>query len=266
MESGSINEACIAFEQSERLESKAGTLLNLAGCYERASRWEDAYRTFEAARQAARARQRPDWEAVASEHLGALRAKVSTVTLDLAARPDLDGARMSIDGRDLDRGEIERGLVLGPGPHLLRVERPGYHAAEQTIVTPPDALVRPPPLHRDVAVANVGPAPERAAPAPGRKTAGIVVAGGGAGALGLALASALVASGALSEAKKACTSYPDRCAPQASEPNDRAATWSTVGTVGLVSGVALVALGAALYFWPASRPATATVPSAAVSF
>jgi hypothetical protein len=260
MESGAIPQACAAFEESERLESKAGTLLNLAGCYERASRWDEAYRTFERARDAARARQRSDWETIAGEHLTTLRPKVALVTLDAARVSDLPDARVTIDGRPLADDELRRGIAVSPGKHVIRGEATGYRASEQTVTTPPDANVKLLPLERERPSTDVDAAPGEAAPtgSPARKTVGLVVGATGAAALVFGAVGGILASGALSDAKSACSSYPDHCSPDASGPNDRAGTWSTLSTVGLASGAALVVAGVALYLWPTSSAARAT--------
>lgn len=263
MESGSITEACAAFEQSERLESKAGTLLNLAGCYERASRWADAYRTFEQARDGARARQRPDWEAVATEHMATLKPKVAFVTVDAFSVSGPPGARVTIDGRPVTEEELRRGAAVAPGTHAVRREAAGYRSSEQTITTPPDARVTLAPLEREPAAREAMPVegPLAQEDPPARKTVGIVVASTGVAALAFGAFGALVASNALADAKEACSSYPDHCTPDAADPNERAETWSTLGTAGLVGGAALLAVGLALYLWPVSRGATTSTTS-----
>lgn len=258
MGKGEIREACIAFEESERLETKAGTLLNLADCYERSARWAEAYRTFERARDGAVARGRADWQALASEHLAQIRPKIALVTIGDDAVGSLPDARVIVDGRTVLREELRRGVALAPGAHVIRAEAAGHRPSEQTITTPPDAHIVLTPL--ELEPTSTLPARGAEPPqSPVRKTVGLVFGAAGLGALAFGGVSGFVASGALSDAKDACSSYPDQCSPAAAEPNERATTWSTISTVGLISGAALVAVGVALYFWPAS----ATTPSTA---
>jgi hypothetical protein len=79
---------------------------------------------------------------------------------------------------------------------------------------------------------------------------GITLAGVGVSALAFAGAAWVIAGSALDEAKEGCASYPDRCTPAASAPNDRAHDWSVITTIALVSGIALTAAGVTLLVWP----------------
>jgi hypothetical protein len=108
-----------------------------------------------------------------------------------------------------------------------------------------------------VPVLEVAQTPHLAAPADPatdrtRRTAGVVVGGVGVVALGFGVVSSLIARGALDDARSACPSYPDRCSSAATEPNDRAATWSSIATVSVIGGVVLTAAGCVLYLWPSS--------------
>lgn len=246
LDEGRVTEACPKLEASQRLEPAAGTLLNLAGCYERSGRRALALATFRAAADAAHARGRADWQRVADEHAQALAAVVPILTITPAdPRAALE---IRVDGTVI----TEPSLPVEPGTHAIKVTSPGKKPFAVSVPVAKSTVVLVPAL--DPLPAREPPAREPP-PSPGlgtRRTVGLALAGVGVAALAFAGVSTLVAAGALDDAKASCPSYPTRCTSAATDPNDRASTWSTIATVSAIAGVALAAGGAALFFVPSS--------------
>ena len=83
MQQGKYPEACQKLKESQRLDPGAGTLLNLAACYERGGQTASAWATYrEAAASAARSG-RKDWEATARERAHQLEPTLSSLTIDV---------------------------------------------------------------------------------------------------------------------------------------------------------------------------------------
>src|SRR5258708_39530923 len=72
MSAGNYAAACPKLADSQRLDPGAGTLMNLAACYEKNGQTASAWATFLEAAPAARAGGHPEWEAHAKERAAAL--------------------------------------------------------------------------------------------------------------------------------------------------------------------------------------------------
>ena len=250
LDAGRFAEACPKLEESQRLEPAAGTLLNLAACYEKSDRRVLALATFRQASSAAAARGRADWKKVADDHAASLDAALPKVPIHAGPTP---AVRISLDGVSLAPASLEVPLPVEPGAHVVVAEAPERARFTSPIVVRGPTSVTVPLL--DVAARSEPRGSERPRPRdpddPLRpRTVGLVVGGIGVAGVALGVIGTVVAANALSDAKAACPSYPDRCSQSADAPNERARTWSTAGTIGFVAGGALLATGAVLYFWP----------------
>ncbi len=255
-ERGDYATACPKFEESQRLDPAAGTLINLAACYEKvgrlASAWE-AWRT--ALRQLAPGdERRPTVERMAA----AMEKRVPRLRLELApgAPP---GTRVARDAVDLGAASLGVALPVDPGRHLVVVTAPDHLERRYDVEVPEGQTTKlavaagekrlpaPPP-----AVAP-GPkkAPDAEAPADrtessgSTRTLGFVVAG--AGALGVAVGSV---TGILALKKKSdmlddCEKVGDRyqCGSSGLDAADSGRTLATVSTVAFAVGAVGIAGG-----------------------
>jgi hypothetical protein len=57
-----------------------------------------------------------------------------TIGAEMEGGGDIIEATISLDGKVLNRDSSGKAVPVNPGPHTLRAEAPGYHAAEQTVV------------------------------------------------------------------------------------------------------------------------------------
>jgi len=134
MNEGRLGPACEAFEASNRIEQRAGTLLRMGECRERnhqlASAWsayKDALTRVKDARKKEHAKKRA----------AALEPKLSYLTVSVADDSRIDGLTITQNGQPLDPALWNRGLPVNGGDYVIAGQAPG-HDAWQTTVTVPD--------------------------------------------------------------------------------------------------------------------------------
>jgi hypothetical protein len=254
---GNVAAACARFEQSQKLEAKLGTLLNLATCHEDLGRTATAWGEFlEAAGQAGRAGEEKRAE-YAREHAKTLEAKLSKIVF---VRHDVGGGELTfaIDGRALDAGIAGAPLPVDPGKHTLAVTAAGRQpwvadvnvpagpvlvtidvpALAATPVASAPAPAPPPP-----AASSAPPRPAEPPPPRRKDDGGLPVAStvafsiGGAGAL-LGAVTGGVSLAMTSSLKSKCT---NKICPDA-----ELSKLSTANTVANVSNVGFAVAGAGL--------------------
>lgn len=159
MTAGRYDEACEAFAASNRIEPRAGTLINLGLCQEKRGKLASAWIAF---REALTRVKDPAKKAFATEHAAALEPRLSWLTID--APGAVDGLVITRDGQPLDRALFGRAIPVDGGTHAIEARAPQRRAwtsqvevaAERARVT-----VSVPPLTADVvAVVPVAP-PQR---------------------------------------------------------------------------------------------------------
>ncbi|WP_394845613.1 tetratricopeptide repeat protein [Pendulispora brunnea] len=258
MKQGRYAEACAKFESSHRIDPKAGTVLNLAHCYEQTGQTASAWaRYVEAAELAMRAQQR-ERQDYARERAHVLSQQLARLTIKAETLPP--GAIIHRDGLTVDRMVLGAAVPIDPGEHALEVvlgDKPLWSThvtvaprASIEVVIPASALqravagdtpVEQPPIVKPVPAKPEPVQPSESAPAStwsGRKTLAVVVAGVGVVGLGVGTAFGLKASSKWSDAKDKCT--PEGC------PDDAIELGREVKTDGAISTVAFIAGGAAL--------------------
>jgi hypothetical protein len=136
MEQGKTAEACSRFEQSQKLEAKLGTLLNLGLCHEQLGKTATAWGELTEAAELAHRSHEDKREAFARDHAQALEAKLSKLVLSRAA----DGAKdvtLILDGRALDASIAGTPLPLDPGKHVVEARAPGRQTWTGSVDLPP---------------------------------------------------------------------------------------------------------------------------------
>ncbi len=265
---GKLGEACPKYAESNRLDPKPGTALNLAVCHEDHGKTASAWVEFiEAAKLAGRSHQ-GERERYAKKRAEELEKKLSRVTFvgeGIDARTEL-----RLDGRLMASGVLGTQLPLDPGPHEASAEAPGRVRWEKKFVVPagPSELtVEIPTLSAVVPSEPPKPAAPVAPPAPAKPLSGnyapaAVAAGVAVIGLGVGTAFGVRTLGLKSDVDANCTGR--TCSDAGVEANDRARTSATVSTIGFAVGAAGV-VGAVILFFTGrpSRSALAyLVPSA----
>lgn len=245
-------EACAKLAESERLDPRIGTLLNLAACRVLEGRTATAWAEYEQARaQAARAG-RTEREAFAVEQLRALEPRLARVVVAAAHPPA--GLVLALDGQQLEAGALGTALPVDPGPHQLSASAPdharwsasfdAHEATTQTVRVPDLASIEAP----SPSPAVVPRSPERPpAPAPASGTSGTVWILGGVAVAATGVGSyfgveTLVRNG---DASSACPHL--TCTPTGLQADADARRDATIATVAFaVAGAA--AVGAVVLF------------------
>jgi len=165
LEAGKTAEACSRFEQSQKLEAKLGTLMNLADCHERLGRSASAWAEFTEAASLAERKGEEKRVQYARQHADALKAKLSHVVLRASETPD--GMAITMDGRNINIAVLGAPMPLDPGSHTIHVSATGRQPwSRQLLVSegPATVDVSIPLLANEAATAAPPLAP---APVPG---------------------------------------------------------------------------------------------------
>lgn len=246
--------ACPRFAESQRLEPAAGTLLNLADCYERVGRVASAWAMYKEAAVAAALRKRRDWERFALERIEALRPVVPMLMIRPGAAVGARGLVVTRDGQELAVEELGRDLPVDPGPHVIAASAPDREPWTTTV-----EVSRGRSYVVDIAAPGAKEAPRTPAPAPTpaptsapsderswQRPVGLVSGAVGIVGIGFGAAAGLVALGARRDAVSMCPSYPTACTAGGTSANERAFSWATASTVSFIGGGVLAAAGALL--------------------
>jgi hypothetical protein len=122
---GQISEACLKFEESQRLDPSGGTILNLALCDEMLGKLARSWSEFNEATAAARREGRQDRLDEATKHAHALEPRLSRLTIVVPESARLDGLRVERDGRELGQGAWSTAMPVDGGEHEVRATAPG---------------------------------------------------------------------------------------------------------------------------------------------
>jgi hypothetical protein len=257
---GKFAEACPKYEESQKLSPAAGTLVNLADCYEKLGKTASAWATFKEAQRAASMRKRQDWVDLSTERAAALELKLSKLTVSVDDSARVAGLEVKRDGAPLGAGEWGTAVPVDPGSHVVEASAPGKKPFTTRVEITGDkqqlrvkiAALEDAPSAPVAPIASTDhttspPEEPRADGASGRRTLGFIVGGVGIVGVGVGVVTGLMAVSKKSEAKDICPTYPDHCLDRSAQaPNDSAQSLATVSTISFIAGGALVAAGAFL--------------------
>jgi hypothetical protein len=247
--------ACQRFEESNRLEPAAGTILNLANCREQLGQLASAWQRYREAVHKLPAGD--DRVALARERAARPEPRVPRLTVTLAPGSPA-GSVVARDGIELGNASLGLPLPVDPGDHVISVSAPG-RAPNRVTVTLKEAERREVVLEAGpVDSAAVAPTamPENGTLAPtdtgaaahadgsSSRTLGFVI--GGVGVAGLAV-SLFAGAQALSDKNTVDDNCVDnRCNDKGLDAADSGKTWITVSNVALAVGAVGVGVGAYL--------------------
>jgi hypothetical protein len=133
-----LADACEAFEASNRLDPRAGTLIWLGECRTRNHQLASARTAYRDA--LARVKDPHKW-ALATQKLAEIEDKLSYLLVVVADAHRLPGLTITRDGQLLDAETWNRGAPIDGGEHAITASAPG-HATWTTTVTVPLELGR----------------------------------------------------------------------------------------------------------------------------
>jgi len=123
MGQGKTDEACDKFAESQRLDPRSGTLLNLAVCREKQGKTATAWLLFQDAIPLSRKDQRADREKLAREKLAEIEPKLSRLTIEVPS--PADGIEVSLDGVAVGKAAWSEAAPVDPGEHQVAAKAPG---------------------------------------------------------------------------------------------------------------------------------------------
>jgi hypothetical protein len=235
MAAGRLDEACAAFEESNRLDARAGTLIRLAECREQNHQLASAVAAY---RDALARVKDPRKRAYAQQQLTALESRLSYLTVVVPDDRRLDGLAVNCDDKPIDAALWNQTQPIDGGDHVIAAQADGHEAWRTTVHVPVERgqirvevprlaeLARPEPAPREPGVAPpepvAPPSPVAQSPLalpPGDLDAppsifttrrkigvGVAVVGAGAAVLGAVLGSA--AKGKQNDALVLCPDGP----------------------------------------------------------
>ncbi len=131
---GKLDEACEAFDASNRIESRAGTLIRLAECRERQGRLASAWSAYKDALTRVRD---PRKREIAQAALTGLEPRLSYLTVSVADDARVDGLVILRNGVELDPGLWNRAIPVDGGTYAIGGRAPGHEEWTTTAVVPP---------------------------------------------------------------------------------------------------------------------------------
>ena len=225
MKAGKLAEACAAFEQSQKLEPAAATLINLAGCREELGQLATAWRLLLEVEQQTRLaadQKAQQFHQLALERAARLEPRVSKLTFRVPDERQIDGLEIRRDQERIPAAMWNRPLPVDGGTYAITARAPGTREWSTRITLASEADARTvdiPDLRKfgrepdrpPGAVAGAArsaeppraqpPRMEEAAARRGSRALPIVVGVGGAALLGGALGSWLWADSTYDKAK-----------------------------------------------------------------
>lgn len=136
MAAADLARACPKFAESNRIDPKPGTLMNLALCHERAGRTASAWAEYVQAAEMARRADQEERERVANERAHSLEAALAHLVIDSAAPP---GAFVTLDDHAIGPGVFGTAIPVDPGDHVVRATADGKQPFVQTVTVPATA-------------------------------------------------------------------------------------------------------------------------------
>jgi len=274
MKKGQLEDALRYLIESQTLDPKPGTLLNIALCEEKLGRLVRARSRLHEFDDSAQADD--DRRPLALRHLADINQKLPHVTIRLE-RQGAQEVVVRLDGANVEKADLGVPLPLDPGEHVLVVTRTdgqertsNFQIAERQellqVLDWADAPEAPrasaprltpstPGAVADARSSSTDPPQNHEGP---RRLAGMILGGLGVAA---AAATALSTFEVLSN-KRTIEEHCDvrGCDADALEATSAGRTWSTVGTVSGIVAVASMGAGAYFLFVHPSPPNRTTLP------
>jgi len=271
-------EACPKFAESQRLEPKLGTLLNLAVCNEKLGKIATAWAEYTSAAVIARREGAKEREDFAREQVATLGKQLTRVTLRMSLPPA--GLSLTLDDQPLDRAALSTSLPIDPGQHTLTATAPGMIAWSTGITVTPlrtdlDVLIPPlapapvaaptPPIATPVPTAIVlapKPTAVEAPPPPSNVARLLMYAGFSVGAAGILIGAitGVVTLVRADDIRTQCLN--DHCAATQEDAIASATTLANVSNTSLLLGGVGAGIGLGGLLWSRSRaPSTGAAAS-----
>jgi hypothetical protein len=248
---GDYATACARFEESHRLEPAAGTVFNLADCYEKRGQVASAWQRYREAKE--RLPAGDERASFAESRILALEPRLPKLSLELA--PSASSATVKRDGVELGAASLGIEVPVDPGAHELVVSMAG-HADRKVSVQLAEAEFKRLVLEAGPTVASEsnGAHGEAAASSStsgsSTATAGYVVGGIGAAGIVTSLVLGAMVLDRKSTVDSECVG--NVCSQKGVDAANSGKTLSTISTIAFAAGA--VGVGVGLYLVLSSKP------------
>jgi hypothetical protein len=133
MKEGKIVEACDAFAASNRIEARAGTLINLGLCREQNGQLASAWSAYKDALTRAKD---PKKQQVASERVASVEPRLSYLTISVPDESRVDGLALTRNGFAVDAVLWNRAVPVDGGTYKIAGHAPGHEEWSTTVEVP----------------------------------------------------------------------------------------------------------------------------------
>ncbi len=142
MSAGKYKEACAAFDQSQKLEPAIATLINLAGCREKAGQLATAWGLFlDAERQTRTGKDAATVKLhdVAKDRAKKLEGRISKLSINVPQKSQADGLEIERDKEHVDSVMWNRALPIDGGTYTVSARLPGGNVWSTQITIAPES-------------------------------------------------------------------------------------------------------------------------------
>jgi len=133
MANGKLAEACAAFDASNRVEPRAGTLLRLGQCREKNQQFASAWSAYKDALNLATD---PRKRQLATTKVKILEPRLSYLTVTVSGLSQIRGLVVTRNGTSFDPALWSRALPVDGGDYVMTGRAPGYETWQKTIHVP----------------------------------------------------------------------------------------------------------------------------------
>jgi len=135
MAEGRLADACEAFEASNRLDPRAGTLIWIGECRARNHQLASARNAY---REALVRVRDPRKKAIATSRLAAIEDRLSYLVIAVADDHRLSGLTIARDGQPLEIEAWNRGVPVDGGEYAITASAPDHATWTATVTVPPE--------------------------------------------------------------------------------------------------------------------------------
>jgi serine/threonine-protein kinase len=275
VKSGDLELACTKFKASQALDNAPGTLLQLAGCYEKTGRTASAWATFQNAAARAEVEGRQDWAQLARRRAASLEPQLSRLAIRVAAGRENEGLVVRRDSTTIGVAEWNTPIPVDPGAHTVEASAPGKVAWKTTVSVAAEgasASIDVPVLASESVPAGPPPSAPATEPRPresttswsGQHWVGVALVSAGVVGLGLGSFYGLRAFSKNDDAISHCPT-PQTCDRDGLALTDSASSAATTSTVAFIAGGVLAAAGTVVFLSAPKTRAKAAVSAHSAS-
>jgi hypothetical protein len=262
MAAGDFGKACDAFEASNRIEARAGTLIRLGDCREKNNQLASAWSAYSDALSRVKD---PKKREIAAARVASLEPRLSQLTISVPDESRVPGLAITRNGVTVDAALWNRGAPVDGGEYVIAGHAPGHEEWSTTVTIAAESgrvsvevprfkelqKLAPPPAD-DRAMFSAGPADDTSMWS-GRRKLAAGIAGGGVAFLAGAALLGKNAKGLESDAQALCPVVVCASSDEANDKMETARSRARVANIGY--GIAAAAGVAATVLWFTGSPA-----------